>query len=193
MADPTDPITLFDQWFALADEREEFPDAMSLATATADGHPSVRMVLLKGWAQDGFVFYTNFGSRKASELDANPRAALCLHWQSLRRQVRVEGPVARVSDEEADAYFATRPRASRIGAWASRQSEPMQGRWEFERRVATFTARFGLAEIPRPLFWGGYRVTPVRVEFWENRPFRMHVRHAWTRSEGGWRREELYP
>lgn len=192
--DATDPIALFSQWMTEAEAEEiNDPNAMTLATATADGRPSARMVLLKGVDDRGFAFYTNLESRKAGELDANPRAALCFHWKSLRRQVRVEGSIERVSDAEADAYFATRARISQLGAWASQQSRPLIGRFELEARLAKYTAKFHIAEVPRPEHWSGFRVVPVDIEFWEDRPFRLHMRFLFRRTPEGWVRQELYP
>ena len=191
-----DPLALFDAWLDEAREREpDDPTAACLATATRDGAPSARMVLLKGVAGAGFVFYTNLGSRKAGELAANPRAALCCHWKSLRRQVRVEGAVAPVSDAEADDYFASRSRASRIGAWASRQSEPLQGRFALEARAARFTARFAAGEVPRPPFWSGFRLAPARIEFWRDGAFRLHDRVVFSRADpaGRWSSRRLFP
>lgn len=190
----TDPLALFQAWLTEAERTEpNDPNAMSLATVGEDGAPSVRMVLLKGVDAHGFSFYTNLGSRKARELDARPNAALCLHWKSLRRQVRIEGPVERVTDAEADAYFATRARVSQLGAWASKQSQVLAGRFELEARVARYTARFALGPVPRPPHWSGYRVLPQRIEFWEDRPFRLHMRALFTRSGEGWITAELYP
>ena len=189
-----DPIELFQRWLADAETREPGdPSATALATADSTGMPSVRMVLLRGIDQDGFVFYTNLTSRKAKELQANPRAALCFHWKSLDRQVRVSGDVEPVSAEEADAYFATRERTSQIGAWASRQSEPLEGRFKLEARVAKYTAKFGLGKIPRPSFWSGYRLRPLEIEFWQKRAFRLHERVLYHRSENGWETLMLYP
>lgn len=190
----SDPFEQFRLWFAEA-ERDEPNDAnaMSLATADAQGRPSVRMVLLKGLDARGFVFYTNLNSRKAKQLAANPHAALCLHWKSSRRQVRIEGPVETVTAEEADAYFATRARISQIGAWASKQSQPLVGRFELEARVARFTARFNIGPVPRPEFWSGFRVVPDCIEFWEDRPFRLHMRFVYRKQASGWERLELYP
>lgn len=189
-----DPIALFRNWFQEAEAREpKDANAMALATADAGGAPDVRMVLLKDADADGFVFYTNLESRKGRELEANPRAALCFHWKSLGRQVRAEGAVSPVSDAEADAYFASRNRQSQIGAWASQQSRPLAGLFELERRVAQYAAKFGLGKVPRPAFWSGFRLRPERIEFWRERPFRLHERLVFHRSAGGWRTERLYP
>ncbi len=196
-----DPIARFEAWMAEATKSEPGdPNAVCLATATPDGRPSARMVLLKGVDARGFVFYTNLESRKGRELAANPWAALCFHWKSLARSVRVEGPVEPVTPAEADAYYASRHRSSRIGAWASQQSRPLEGRWALEKRVAEFTLKFGLGEIPRPEFWSGFRVLPQRIEFWRDMPFRLHDRQVFHRlapgAEGvseGWRNEALYP
>ncbi len=189
-----DPIGLFKDWLADAERSEpNDPNAMTLATATADGAASARMVLLKGVDERGFTFYTNLASRKAEQLSANPRAALCFYWKSLKRQVRVDGTVERVDDAEADAYFATRPRGAQIGAWASRQSHPMEGRFRLEARVAKYTARFHVGTVPRPDFWSGFRVVPEHIEFWREQPFRLHDRVVYHRDGGGWRKERLYP
>lgn len=190
----TDPIDLFRTWLAEAEKKEiNEPASVALATADASGAPSVRMVLVRGVDQRGFVFYTNLESRKGAELEANPRAALCFHWKSLRRQVRVEGPVEQVSDADADAYFASRDRGARISAWASDQSRPLTRRLDLEKRVARFTAKFGLGKIPRPPHWSGFRVRPVEIEFWEQRPFRLHERVLYLRRDGAWTRRKLFP
>lgn len=191
-----EPFALFADWLADATRSEpNDPNAMALATVDETGLPDVRMVLLKGFDPDGFVFYTNFESAKGRELLATPKAALCFHWKSLRRQVRVRGPVEIVPDAEADAYYASRPRGSRIGAWASKQSRPLEGRLALEKAVAEYTARFGVGEIPRPAHWSGFRVRPVQIEFWHDRPFRLHDRMVFSRPEptSGWEKIRLYP
>jgi pyridoxamine 5'-phosphate oxidase len=195
LADPTlDPFARFAQWFAEAEASEvDDPNARAVATVDASGRPSLRMVLLKGQDRSGFVFFTNLESRKGRELLANPNAALLFHWKSLRRQVRIEGEAVPVSDAEADAYFDTRARASRIGAWASQQSRPLQGRFELERRVAEFTARYAIGAIPRPPYWSGFRLTPRYFEFWQNRAFRLHDRLIYRPHGEGWRTERFYP
>jgi pyridoxamine 5'-phosphate oxidase len=189
-----DPVGLFEAWMAEAAGTEpNDPNAMCLAPCTPDGRPSARMVLLKGVDPRGFVFYTNLESRKGGELAANPQAALVFHWKTLQRSVRVEGCVEPVSAEEADAYYASRSRGSRIGAWASTQSRPLEGRFALERAVAEHTVRFAVGEIPRPPHWSGFRVLPARIEFWRDMPFRLHERRVFHREEGGWRMEMLYP
>ena len=190
----TDPFALFDEWLAAAGASEpNDPEAMALATADANGRPAVRMVLLKGHGPDGFVFYTNDQSTKGGQLANNPRAALLFHWKSLRRQVRVEGSVERVPDAQADAYFATRARDSQLGAWASDQSRPLDERATFERRFEEMKQRFEGQDVPRPPHWGGYRVVPDRIEFWSDRPNRLHERRLFTREPGGWSEGLLYP
>jgi pyridoxamine 5'-phosphate oxidase len=192
--DAAEPYGLFEAWFAEAVAREpNDPNAMCLATTTAEGWPSARMVLLKGRDEAGFVFYTNEQSRKGGELLANPRAALCFHWKSLRRQVRVEGRVERVSAAESDAYFASRSRGSRISAASSEQSRPLGSRAEFERRIAETESRYPGEDVPRPPHWGGFRLLPSRIEFWQDMPFRMHDRLVFERTEAGWTTLRLYP
>lgn len=193
MATP-DPFALFDEWFAAARKSEpDDPTAMALATADATGRPSVRMVLLKAHDPRGFVFYTNLESPKVADLRANPRAALCFHWAKLERQVRIDGRVEPTTDAEADAYFATRPWLSQIGAWASRQSQPMRDRFELEQAVAMTTLRFNFASVPRPPHWSGFRVVPDRLEFWIQKPFRHHERHLFLRDAAGWRDQWIFP
>jgi len=200
MPDPTgeeDPMDLFREWYATAEESGLFlPEAMTLATATPDGRPSARMVLLKGAGTDGFTFFTNYGSRKARELDANPHAALVFHWAVLERQIRVEGRVARISEEESFGYFRTRPRGSRLGAWASAQSEPLSDRAILEQRLGEVEDRFdGQEEIPLPPLWGGYRLEPMVMEFWQGRVSRLHDRWVFRRDSPGsaWSLTRLYP
>ena len=189
-----DPHKLFELWFAEAREGEpNDAEAMALATATPDGWPSVRMVLLKGHDERGFVFYTNSLSRKGGELAANARAALLFHWKSLRRQVRIEGSVAPVGAVEADAYFATRSRDSQLGAWASDQSRPLLSREKFESRYAQLADSYAGKEVPRPPHWWGYRVVPNRIEFWTDRPHRLHERRLFTSAGSGWTEGLLYP
>lgn len=189
-----DPHWLFESWMAEAMAQElNDPTAMALATATPDGRPSVRMVLLKGHDARGFVFYTNMDSQKGGELAANPRAALLFHWKSLRRQVRVEGTVGPVTEAEADAYFASRARDSQLGAWASDQSRPLESRALFEDRYAEMKHQFEGKTVPRPPRWSGYRVIPDRIEFWTDRPHRLHERRLFLREEGGWTEGLLYP
>jgi len=190
----SDPFRLFDEWFAEARTSEpNEPEAMTLATADAGGRPSARVVLLKGHGANGFVFYTNQRSRKGEELAANRNAALLFHWKSLRRQIRIEGPVSPVLDAEADAYFATRSRDSQLGAWASDQSQPLASRAEFESRYEAMRQKFEGADVPRPPHWSGYRVAPDRIEFWTDRPHRLHERRLFVRDGDGWNEGLLYP
>lgn len=189
-----DPIAFFETWFAEAKESElNDPDAMALATSTLDGKPALRMVLLKGLGPDGFVFYTNKESRKGEQIATNPHAALAFHWKSLRRQVRVEGSLREVDDAQADAYFASRSRDSQISAWAAQQSRPMTDRSVFMDRVDAEVARFEGKDVPRPPHWSGFRLSPVRIEFWLDQPHRMHDRLVYIRDEAGWKTERLYP
>lgn len=189
-----DPIALFDDWLAAARAVEPFDvTAMALATADPSGRPAVRMVLLKHADSRGFVFYTNLESPKSIDLAANPRAELCFHWQKLERQVRVFGAVERVLDVEADAYFASRPRLSQIGAWASKQTQPIAGRFVLEQAVAAQGLKFGIGAVPRPPFWSGWRVVPAQMEFWQQRAFRHHDRRRFSRDGEGWRAEWLFP
>jgi pyridoxamine 5'-phosphate oxidase len=192
----SEPLALFALWMQEAARSEpNDPNAMALATAGTDGFPDVRMVLLKGFDESGFVFYTNLDSAKGRELTERPQAALAFHWKSLRRQVRIRGLVTPVPDAEADAYFASRPRLAQIGAWASRQSSPLESRLAFEKAVAQVTARYPLGTIPRPPFWSGFRVAPLVMEFWHDRPFRLHDRVAFTRTGTNetWIKTRLYP
>lgn len=189
-----DPFRLFAEWLAEAERKEpNNPSAVSLATADAAGRPSLRMVLLRGFDARGFVFYTNLDSRKGHELRANPWAALCFHWKSMDRQVRVEGGVEPVSSDEADAYFASRPKDSQIGAWASKQSQPLAARFELESRVAKYGLLYGIGKVPRPPFWSGFRVIPDVIEFWEERAFRLHDRTVYRRDGDAWGTEKLFP
>ena len=191
-----DPFARFAGWLKEAEAGEpNDPNAMALATVDETGLPDVRMVLLKGFDSRGFVFFTNLESAKGRELTAVPKAALCFHWKSLRRQVRIRGPVEPVDAEEADAYFATRPRGSQIGAWASEQSRPLESAFALEKRVAEFTARFGFRTVPRPPHWSGFRVRPLVIEFWPDRPFRLHERIQFSREalQAPWRTARLYP
>jgi pyridoxamine 5'-phosphate oxidase len=193
-----DPFALFDAWYAEARETEiNDSNAVAVATVDAQGRPAVRMVLLKGHGPDGFVFYTNRQSRKADDIAANHNVALLFHWKSLRRQIRIEGAVTQVSDAESDAYFASRGRDSRLGAWASDQSRPLDARETFEARFAEMETRFAGGDVPRPPHWGGYRVAPTRIEFWQDRAHRLHERRLFTRTgakdDGGWDEGLLYP
>ncbi|MBX3480056.1 MAG: pyridoxamine 5'-phosphate oxidase [Caulobacter sp.] len=189
-----DPFQLFETWLkAAVDSEPNDANAMTLATVDADGLPDARMVLLKDVSPEGFTFYTNLESAKGRELAANPRAALLFHWKSLRRQVRVRGAVEPVSEAEADAYHATRARHSQLGAWASDQSRPMVDRFALEKRVAEMGLKFGLGKVPRPPHWSGFRVRPQAIEFWRDRPFRLHERLVFTRSDGGWTTSRLFP
>ena len=190
----TDPIVQFDSWLqdAVAAEPTN-PNAMTLATVSADGRPSTRMVLLKGHDAQGFVFYTNFNSLKGRELLSNPNASLCFYWKSLGRQVRIDGPAAIVSDDEADAYFATRARGSQIGAWASEQSQSVESREVLEARVRALEAQYEVGGVPRPTHWSGFRVAPERIEFWTDRPDRLHDRQLFVREGATWQVERLQP
>ena len=191
-----EPFALFAEWFAEAVKSEpNDPTAMALATVDADGLPDVRMVLMKGFDADGFVFYSHVASPKGRELAANPKAGLLFHWKSLRRQVRIRGAVTPVTDAEADTYFATRPKQAQIGAWASKQSQPLESRFAFEQAIALVAARHMIGDVPRPPGWSGWRIAPLRFEFWHDRPFRLHDRIEFRRDapDGAWSKTRLYP
>ncbi len=195
---PSDPYDIFDVWLKEAEEKEiNDPTAMCLSSVDETGMPSSRMVLLKGWDHEGFVFYTNFESRKGEQLLAHPKAALLFHWKSVRRSIRIEGTVEQVTAEEADEYFASRPKQSQIGAWASDQSRPLEGRFQLEKRVAKYAAKYGLSKVPRPPHWSGFRVRPSRIEFWQDGPFRLHDRLIYNAAPEGepgkWNTERLFP
>jgi pyridoxamine 5'-phosphate oxidase len=194
--DSTEPFRLFSEWFNDAVKAEpNDPTAMTLATVDADGMPDARMVLMKGFDEQGFVFYSHIDSAKGRELAATPKAALVFHWKSLRRQVRVRGAVVAVTPAEADAYFATRPRQAQLGAWASKQSQPLESRFAFEQAIAKVTARHLVGEVPRPPGWSGWRVGPIAIEFWHDRPFRLHDRIVFRRPslDAAWTKTRLYP
>lgn len=193
--DEVNPLELFDAWYAEAAACAGIEDhtAMTLATTDARGVPDARQVLLKAHDEGGFVFYTNMTSPKAVQLNDNPWAALCFYWMPLGKQVRIRGPVEPVTDEEADAYFASRPRQSNLGAWASKQSQPIQSPFELERRIVQYVARYLFGPVPRPPFWSGFRVTPEYIEFWLKKPFRLHDRVCYSKSAGAWTRQRLYP
>lgn len=188
------PFSLFGAWLKDAETSEiNDPNAVALATVDADGMPNVRMVLLKSFDTDGFVFFTNFESQKGQEILGQKKAAMVFHWKSLRRQVRVRGEILPVSEAEADEYFETRPRGSRIGAWASKQSRPLESRFALEKAVAEYTVKFGIGHIPRPAHWSGFRLIPQSLEFWHDRPFRLHDRMAFSRAGEGWEKTRMYP
>lgn len=191
-----EPFSLFGTWLEEAQATElNDPNALALATVDSDGLPDVRMVLLKGFDPKGFVFYTNFESRKGEEILSSMKAAMCFHWKTLRRQVRIRGPVEIVSNSEADAYYKSRPRGSRIGAWASKQSRPLESRFALEKSVAEYTARYAIGDIPRPDYWSGFRIRPTSIEFWKDGAFRLHDRILFTRDDpqGDWSKDRLYP
>lgn len=192
----SEPFALFARWLKDAEGSEpNDPNAVAVATVDEHGLPNVRMVLLKGFDEQGFVFYTNFESQKGQEILGQKKAAMCFHWKSLRRQVRIRGPVEVVTDEEADAYYASRPRGSRIGAWASKQSRPLEGRFALEKSVAEYAARYAIGEIPRPSYWSGFRIRPTSIEFWHDRQFRLHDRVEFRREDpaGNWNKVRMYP
>ncbi|MBB4348433.1 MULTISPECIES: pyridoxamine 5'-phosphate oxidase [Rhizobiaceae] len=192
----SEPFTLFARWLKDAEASEpNDPNAVAVATVDEHGLPNVRMVLLKGFDEHGFVFYTNFESQKGQEILGQKKAAMCFHWKSLRRQVRIRGPVEVVTDAEADAYYASRPRGSRIGAWASKQSRPLEGRFALEKSVAEYAARYAIGEIPRPSYWSGFRIRPTSIEFWHDRQFRLHDRVEFRRDDpsGNWNKVRMYP
>ncbi len=194
IAQDRDPFELFDEWFGEAEDCGlKEPTAVALATADEAGRPSVRMVLMKGCDERGFVFYTNVESRKGRQMSVNPYAALCFHWMPLGRQVRLEGPVTMVTAAEADEYFASRQKDSQIGAWASKQSVPLEGMLALERRVAKYAIKYGIGKVPRPDFWSGYRLAPERIEFWLHRASRLHERLLFERRDGGWDKQRLFP
>lgn len=191
-----DPFSLFDEWMQLAQKKElNDANAMAVATVDADGMPDIRMVLLKGWDRAGFVFYTNLESAKGQELLGQPKAAYCFHWKSLRRQIRLRGTIVRVSDAEADAYFQSRAKDSQIGAWASCQSRPLESRFELEKEVARYTAKYALGKVERPPHWSGFRLQPLSIEFWRDRPFRLHDRLLFKRenTDADWTTSHLFP
>jgi pyridoxamine 5'-phosphate oxidase len=188
------PTELFIEWFERAKKTElDHPEAATLATCDKSGAPHARIVLVKTADQRGFTFFTNLRSAKSRELEDNPRAALCFFWKSQKHQVRIEGTVEAITNEEADGYFETRPRMSQIGAWASKQSQPLTGGFELEKAIAKFTAQFHVGKIPRPEFWSGFRVIPTKIEFWEDRPFRLHRRRVYTKQSGQWTEQMLFP
>lgn len=191
-----EPFALFAEWLKEAESSEvNDPNAVALATVDENGLPNVRMVLLKGFDHNGFVFYTNFESQKGKEILGQKKAAMCFHWKTLRRQVRLRGPVEIVSDQEADEYFRSRARGSRIGAWASKQSRPLESRFALEKSVAEYAARFAIGEIPRPQYWSGFRISPLSIEFWRDQQFRLHDRVEFRRTtpEGDWEKVRMYP
>lgn len=188
------PFELFEQWYEKSKKSEpEYPDAFTLSTLGLDGYPNGRIVLLKDFSVRGFVFYTNYESQKGQEILAHSKVSMCFHWKTQNRQVRIVGEAVPVSDQEADEYFATRPRLSQIGAWASKQSQPLESRFELEKRVAEYTARFHVGKIPRPPHWSGFCVSPVRMEFWDERPFRLHDRLVFTRLGDVWKTQRIFP